>query len=129
MTRWESSGPLARWAVLSVGFHVDTANLYSPMGWHEGHLVIESSPFPVTPAELFCHDPRGRPLFAAGSTRIRRTPARWYRVQCESMFTFHLAVVWTRAGHTYAVGFHDWTKESRTYGLQVAQSVELVGAP
>lgn len=127
MVRWEPSGPLARWAALSVGFHVDTANLYSSSGWHQGHLVIESSPFPFTPKRMFFHGGGGG-VFPAGSTRINGTPAHWYRVLGESEFSFHLVVVWTHAGHTYAVGFHDWTVESRTFGLEVARSVVPVGS-
>jgi hypothetical protein len=123
MSRWT-----AGWSLLTVGFPVDTSNLWAN-GFHAGHLVIDASPSPAGPKELLCRFSGGDSLFAAGSTRVNGTSAHWYRVLCpESIFLGHLAVVWTRAGHTYAVGFHDWTKESRMYGLQVAQSVVLVGS-
>jgi hypothetical protein len=120
------SGPLSRWAVFSVGFPSAVADM-AVAGTGEGHLALEASPRPVGAAQILCH---GSPsdLRAAGTARIWGVMGRWYVVQGECFFLGHLVLVWTSRGHTYAVGFHNWTSDSRRFGLAVAGSIALVPA-
>ena len=92
-----------------------------------GHLVIEVSPRPTDATQILFHGAGDfSDLRAAGMQRIWRVTGTWYRVLGSSVFLDHLVLIWTWSGHTYAVGFHTWTTDSRRYGLDVAEGMALL---
>jgi hypothetical protein len=97
-------------------------------GSSEGHLALEASPRPVDAATILFH---GGPKYlrAMGASEIWGVTGWWYLVLGESLFTQHLVLVWTWGGHTYAVGFHTGTSDSRRFGLAVARNLVLVPPP
>jgi hypothetical protein len=125
MSPGAASAQMSHWAAFSVGFPSASADM-AVAGTGSGHLALEASPHPVGAAQILCHGGFAD-LRAAGTARIWAVNARWYVVHGgECFFLGHLALVWTSGGHTYAVGFHDWTSDSRRFGLAVARTLVRV---
>lgn len=107
-----------RWAFLSVEFPSET---------REGHLVISASPRPVAPLQFMSllPSPHDR-LDLAASVRLRNTKAQIVRVLVSdgSIFQRHTVLLWTEAGHSYAVGFHGLDREAQRLDLQIAEAFD-----
>jgi hypothetical protein len=120
-TRW------SRWASFDLEF--PTAGMPSEIV--VGHLVISSSPRPLT-IDRFIFGPYQRPgrVVLDGRSRVGGVTGTWVRVPPGpnrlSRFTEHVVLVWTIDGHTYGVGFHGLERPSRELGLEVARSITLV---
>jgi hypothetical protein len=111
---------LRGWVTLSVNF------VHSPET--DDHLVISAAPKRVDARHLV-FKPRpypGAELRPAGHTRLHGREAKWFYVsQGESIYLGHTVLVWSEAGHTYAVGFHGRGTVIRELGLAVARRISL----
>ena|SRR2546423_931720 len=101
-----------------------------------GHLVLTASPRPIGDAAKVVNGPawysgaRVRPLgtVTVAGRRLRAVYAP-PATNDGSAVMHHVVLIWTRRGHTYAVGFHDLGNLRKTLALDVAlaRSLALVG--
>jgi hypothetical protein len=101
----------------------------------EQHLVITASPRPLASAARLVNGPAWYPGAAVrtlgqvtiGGRRMRvvHAPAA---TNAGSAFADHVVLIWTAAGHTYGVGFHDVDGLSATRRLTeaLARGLDLV---
>jgi hypothetical protein len=100
------------------------------------HLVIQVAPHPVGYAEAV-----NGPVVSAGERpevggliTIDGRQRRWLFVDPKtnpgSAFMGHVVLVWTQAGHTYAIGFHAVTTLTAAAALdyQLVRRLQLVGS-
>lgn len=95
-----------------------------------GHLIIQGSPRPRSPAR-FAHGPAWGPganVETVGHERLRGRIAQWIEVpEGEgSALGGHLLLMWTEGEHTYGIGFHGYDTGARTLDLTVARSSTMV---
>lgn len=110
-----------RWAFLTVDFPVDDL---------EGHLVISAAPTPVDARHFAYLEPTpGENVVVEGAFRFRGQRAEWVRVpqSSSSIFGGHTVLLWSKAGHSYGVGFHGVGTRVRELNRVVAAGVELIG--
>jgi hypothetical protein len=107
----------------------------SEVAWPREHLVIAASPVPVPDYAKVANGPGWYPgarVSLGGSTVINGWRARWVFVTPAtndgSAFAGHVVLVWTTAGHTYAVGFHDLSTraQTRAMDLELVRHMRLV---
>jgi len=125
MTPGNDQGPLAHWVAFNAEFPAHGSDLGPSYLDGNGHLAIVISPRAVSARQMIYHGTGGG-MPSAGSVGIDGVIGHWYAVLGESMFLQHLVLVWNAAGHTYAVGFHTLTADSRRFGLSVARYLKLV---
>ena len=99
------------------------------------HLVITGSPRPLTSDAKLVNGPAwypkarvrtlGRTTIGDWRMRIVFVPAA---TNDGSAFSSHVVLIWTVAGHTYGIGFHDVAGLESTVRLdeQLARGIELV---
>jgi len=99
------------------------------------HLVLQASPEPVRSLSKMINGPGWYP--GASEVRLGIVHVGGWTMEAVyanpatndgSVFSDHLALVWTTGGHTYALGFHVARSRHRTQMLNetVARSVSLV---
>lgn len=95
------------------------------------HLIIRASPRPVASYLRFVDWPAGSAhVKALGWLSIKHWRVRIVFVSTlGSAFAHHVVLMWTVGGHTYGVGFHDFTGLQRTLLLdkELIRSVSLIG--
>jgi hypothetical protein len=120
------SGEFGRWGFFNAVFPTDDVHLWASSG--QGHLTMAISPSPVAAGRLFFHSAPGR-IVPEGTDRVGDAVGTWFRVYPSgggSVFMGHLVLIWTASGHTYGLGFHGWTEDSRTMGLAMIHSLTVV---
>ena len=100
------------------------------------HLVITASPRPLTNDAKLVNGPAWYPrarVRVVGRVSINRWRMRAVYVPPAtndgSAFVNHVVLVWSDAGHTYGVGFHNTRGIDRTLRLdeELARDIKLVG--
>lgn len=97
------------------------------------HLVIVASPHPIRSYARVINGPAWYPGASerlGGWLTIHGWRARWVVVPPPtndgSAFAGHIVLVWTTGGHTYAVGFHDVSPNTRRLDFVLIRSIRLV---
>ncbi len=100
------------------------------------HLVITAAPYVEHNYAKLVNGPgwySGARVRVGGWVRVGRWNARWIYVPPAtndgSAFAGHIVLVWTTAGHTYGVGFHDVNESSRltkAMDLKLVRSIRLI---
>jgi hypothetical protein len=111
-----------RYSFASIGF---------PTNARVGHLVVIGAPTVMSAKDIINSPVRGageEPVTVVGTASVKGHRAQVVRVPFSSATAFgeHLVLVWTVAGHTYALGFHGLDPMARRLDLAVAASVTLV---
>jgi hypothetical protein len=118
-------GPWQRWIFGS-----------SEVAYPREHLVIQASPAPIPDYAKAVDGPGWYPgarVTVREPITINGWHAHWVFVPPAtnegSAFAGHVVLVWTTAGHTYAVGFHDLSTraQTRALDLQLVHHIRLVG--
>jgi hypothetical protein len=122
-----SCSPTGRWK----GWVFGSSEVAYP---HE-HLVVQASPVPVPGYAKAIDGPgwyQGARVTVREPITINGWRAHWVFVPPAtnegSAFAGHVVLVWTTAGHTYAVGFHDLSTRAttRALDLELVRHVRLV---
>ncbi len=109
----------------------------SEVTWPREHLVIQASPRPVLDYAKAVDGPgwyKGARVDVGRWVDVDGLRARWVFVPPAknegSAFAGHVVLVWTKTGHTYAVGFHDTSTRgaTRAMDLELVRHLRLVGA-
>src|SRR5439155_12873208 len=107
-------------------FPTDDVRLWASSG--QGHLAMAISPSPVAAGRLLFYSAPGS-IIPEGKARVGDAVGTSFRVYPSgggSVFMGHLVLIWRASGHTYGLGFHGWTEDSRTMGLAMLDSLTVV---